>query len=42
VSSELIRWLAETNPLALAAGWPKFTADVMSALFDPASRNRSD
>ena len=38
MSTELIRWLAETNPLVL---WPKFTADVIS-LFDPASRNRAN
>jgi hypothetical protein len=39
MNSELIRWLAETHPLAL---WPKFTADVMSALFDAASRDRAN
>jgi hypothetical protein len=39
MSIELMRWLAETNPLAL---WSTFTVDVMSALFDPASRDRSD
>jgi hypothetical protein len=42
MNGEFIRWLAETNPLALAIGWPKFTADVMSALFDTASRNRAN
>jgi hypothetical protein len=42
MNGEFIRWLAEANPLALAIGWPKFTADVMSALFDTASRNRAN
>jgi hypothetical protein len=42
MNSELVWWLAQTNPLALAVGWPKFTADVMSALFDIAPRNRSN
>jgi hypothetical protein len=42
LNGELIRWLAATHPLALAIAWPKFTADVMSVLFDTASRNRSN
>jgi len=38
-NSEVIGWLTEINPLALAIGWLHFTVTFLSALFDAERRD---
>ncbi len=38
-NSEVIGWLTEINPLALAIGWLHFSVTLLSALFDAERRD---